>query len=327
MEAHPKISVISPVFGVERFIERSARSLLSQTFGDAEFIFVDDASTDGSRAILESVIADFPERNVRILTHETNMGLPASRRTGVLAAAGDFIYNCDSDDWVEPDILEQMYAAAMAVDADFVYCDFYLTFDKDERYMGNPTYETPDQMLRKGFLGGGAKYNVWNKLIKRTLYEGIEFPVDHFKGGEDMIVIEMLAKASRVAHVPKALYHYVKTNASAISEGFSERRLVDIRYNADHAMNALTASYPADLSDEIAWFKLNVKLPFLLSDSAQKHAVWTEWYPEADDHIMSNPTQPLRNRILQWMAWKGQWWYVKAYYSLVYKFIYGVIYR
>lgn len=327
MDKAPKISVVSPVYGVERFIERSARSLLGQTFADAEFIFVDDASKDGSRAILESVIAEYPERNVRILTHDVNKGLPASRRTGVMAAQGDFIYNCDSDDWVEPDILEKMYDAAVSTGADFVYCDFYLSFDKDERYMGNPDYDTPDAMLRKGFLCGATKYNVWNKLIKRSLYDGIEFPVNHFKGGEDMVVIEMLAKAKKVAHVPKALYHYVKTNASAISEGFSEQRLIDIRYNADHAINALMTSYPSDLSDEIAWFKLNVKLPFLLSDSKQKYEVWKEWYPEANTCIMSNPEQSARNKVLQWMAWKGQWWFVRAYYALVYKFIYGVIFR
>lgn len=327
MEGNHKISVVIPMYKVERFIERCARSLMTQTFEDVEFIFVDDASPDGSRKILESVLADYPERDVKILTHEVNRGLPASRCTGVGAARGEYVYNCDSDDWVEPDMLESMYRAAQENDADFVYCDFYLTFESNERYMHNPKYDSPDVMLREGFLRGATKYNVWNKLIRRRLYDGIEFPVNNFKGGEDMIVIEMLAKAKGVAYVPKALYHYVKTNSGAISEGFSQQRLTDIRHNADHAVKALEENYPDDLAEDIACFKLNVKLPFILSDSREKYRIWTEWYPESNQFIMRNKIQPLRNRILQWMASKGQWWYVRAYYGILFKFVYGVIYK
>lgn len=176
---------------------------MKQTLGDVEFIFVDDASPDDSVAKLEGVLARYPSRRCSILHHEANSGLPSSRRTGMGAATGEYVYNCDSDDWVEPDMLESMYRAAQENDADFVYCDFYLSFESNERYMHNPKYDSPDVMLREGFLRGATKYNVWNKLIRRSLYDGIEFPVEHFKGGEDMIMIEILAKARSVAYVPK----------------------------------------------------------------------------------------------------------------------------
>lgn len=322
----PRISVVVPVYKVSSFIERCAESLLSQTFDDVEFIFVDDASPDDSMQKLAAVIARHPDRDVRILTHEKNSGLPASRKTGVSEARGEYVYNCDSDDWVEPDILEKLYSAASAGDADVVYCDFFLTFEDGERYMSNPVYKTPDELLRKGFLGGLAKWNVWNKLFRRRLYEGILFPVDHFKGGEDMIVIEMLAKADKIAYVPEALYHYVKMNAGAISEGFSPQRLIDVKYNADKAISSL-ASYPADISEDIAFFKLNVKLPFIITDNKEKYKVWTEWYPEANPFIMKNKTLPFRTRLVQWMAWKGQWWFVRGYYALIYKALYRFTYR
>ena len=93
-------------------------------------------------------LARHPERNVRIVTHEVNTGLPAARNTGLAAASGEFVYHCDSDDWVETDLLEKMYAAAVGDGADYVYCDFWMQFEKSARYMVNPTYTDPDQMIR-----------------------------------------------------------------------------------------------------------------------------------------------------------------------------------
>jgi hypothetical protein len=123
------------------------------------------------------------------------------------------------------------------------------------------------------------------------------------------------------------LYHYVKTNATAISEVFSQQRLIDIRYNADAAISVLRESYPGDLEKEIAFFKLNIKLPFIITDDTVKHQVWKEWYPEANEYIMKNSHLGFRSRLLQWMAWKRQWWFVRAYYVLVYRLVYGIIYK
>lgn len=321
-----EISVIIPVYKVSAYIEHCAENLMRQTFDDVEFIFVDDASPDDSRQKLEAVVARYPERNVRILTHEKNSGLPSSRKTGSAVATGRYVYQCDADDWVETDMLEKMHKAAVDNDADFVYCDFFLTFGENERYMHNPAYSTPDEMLRKGFLAGDCKYNWWNKLIKRELLKGVEYPVNHFKGGEDMVVIGILSRAHRIAYVPEALYHYVKTNAGAISEGFSDQRLIDIRYNASQAMKALEA-YPGDLTEDIALFKLNVKLPFLLSGDRRKYQIWKEWFPEANEYIFRNTELPMRTKLLEWCAAKDLWWIVRLYYSVVYKFIYGVIYK
>lgn len=226
------VSVIIPIFKVRNFIERCVCSLFEQTLKDVEYIFVDDASPDDSIDILKSCIDRYPERKdqITILTHEKNQGLPAARNTGLAVATGEYIFHCDSDDFVEKDMLEEMYKVAKEKDADMVYCDFYLSFEKNERYMSNPVYETADAMLRQGLLGGNMKYNVWNKLVRRSLYteNDILFPAGHAMG-EDMTMIRLAACAKSVAYVPKAFYHYVKLNANAYSATMSERHKIDIR--------------------------------------------------------------------------------------------------
>lgn len=308
------------------FVRKCVESLMAQTFTDIEYIFVDDASSDGSIDIIKDVISNYPQKNITVLTHEENRGLPASRKTGFEHCSGDYIFNCDGDDFVDPTMLEKMYNAIIQNGADYAYCDFFLTYDKNERYMSCPSYSSADEALRAGYLRGAMKYNVWNKLIKRELYNGVIFPVDHKKGGEDMIMLGILSRAKRVAHVQEALYHYVKTNSSAISESFSEQRLIDIKYNADTAIDVLNRDYPGDLSEDIMYFKLNVKLPFLITDERRKYEVWKQWYPEANAYVMSNMVLPMRTRLLQQFAALNQWWIVSLYYIIVYKIIYRVKY-
>ena len=324
------VSVIIPVYGVERFIKRCARSLFGQSLKDVEFIFVDDATPDSSIALMREVLEEFPERasQVSVIRHPENRGLPAARNSGLEVARGEYVYHCDSDDWMEPEMLEKLYSAAKEGDCDIAYCDFFLSFEKNERYMSNPRYETAEDLLRRGFLGGQMKYNVWNKLVRRSLYtdHGIIFPEGH-PMGEDMTMILLAAVAGKVCYVPAALYHYVKLNEGAYSNSYSQKKLDDIRFNVDRVVSFLQDKYGDSLEKDVSLFKLSIKLPFLMTGDKDMYRRWREWYPEADRFAASNPEQPFRTRLLQWMAAWGQWWYVALYYRLVYKFIYGIIYK
>lgn len=122
--------MIIPVYNVGKFIERCVRSLMEQTMDNVEYIFVDDASPDNSIQILQKVIADYPNRrdNVRILTHAENKGLPAARNTGLAVATGEYIFHCDSDDFVEKDLLSTLYETARNENADIVWSDYYISY-------------------------------------------------------------------------------------------------------------------------------------------------------------------------------------------------------
>lgn len=266
-----KISVIVPIYKVEPFIARCAKSLMEQTLTDVEYIFVDDASPDGSIAMLLKVLADYPKRSnhVKILTHTENKGLPAARNSGLAVAQGEYIFHCDSDDFVEPDMLDQLYRKATDIDADIVWCDWWLSFAKNERYMKQPEFHTPIDAL-KGMLSGVMKFNVWNKLIRRSLYveNKIEFPAGYGMG-EDMTIMRLFARASKVAYLPKAFYHYVQLNTGAFSKTYSNRHLEELQYNVSLLLNDLQGMFGEQLKKEMAFFQLDVKFPFLITDDFQ----------------------------------------------------------
>lgn len=108
-----KVSIIVPIYGVEKYIERCARSLFEQSFKDIEYIFVNDCTTDASMSILASVIRDYPGYNIHIINKKTNEGLPQARKTGVIASTGEYIMHVDSDDWLEPKAIEKLYLMAI----------------------------------------------------------------------------------------------------------------------------------------------------------------------------------------------------------------------
>ena len=322
-----KVSVIVPIYKVEKFIERCVCSLMEQTLQEVEYIFVDDATPDKSIEVLKKCLALYSNRKVVVLHHSQNQGLPAARNTGLAAATGEYIFHCDSDDFVEADMLEKLYQKAKETKADMVWCDWYLSFEKSERYMKQPEYTSAKEAL-KGVLCGAMKYNVWNKLVKRSLYTDnqILFPVGHGMG-EDMTMIRLFACAQKVAYVPQAFYHYVKQNGEAFTNTFSERHLRDIKYNVDETASFLQSKVGSELNSYLSWFKLNVKYPFIISDQWDMYQLWSEWYPEANDFIGRNPYASLRSKVLQYAALGKQYWVLWLHYKLVYKFIYGILYR
>lgn len=328
-----KVSVIIPIYNVAAYIARCVRSLLGQTLDDVEFIFVDDCSSDDSIFILEAVIKEFPKRaeTIKLIRHSQNMGLPAARNSGLEMAEGEYIFHCDSDDYLEPDALESMYREAKAQDADIVWTDWYLSFQKNERYMKQPDYPSPLEAL-KGMLSGSMKYNVWNKLVRRSIYteNGIRFPEGH-NMGEDMTMMQLFACAQTVRYLPKAYYHYVRLNAHSFTQTSDskaqEQHLEDLRYNVQRTISFIEKRYGQKLEREIAFFKLESKFPFLITTDRASFCRWTEWFPEANAYILQNKNVSFRSRLLQFMAAKGQFWYVRLYYMLLIRLVYGVIYK
>lgn len=327
-EKIPKVSVIVPIYGVERFIERSAESMMRQTLEEVEFIFVDDCTPDESIDILEKVVARYPWRCVRILRHDVNRGLPAARNTGLEVARGEYIFHWDSDDYAESEMIQALYNEAKTNNRDYVWCDWFLTFNENSRVMPQPSAESSREALSI-VLAGGMKYNVWNKLILRRLYEenNIRFP-EGCAMGEDMTMIKLLSKAVSVAHVAKPFYHYIRTNSGAMTQLYSPQHLDELQQNTAGLCDFLRSEVSDDaIAQEINWFKLNVKLPFLFTGRKEDIKLWRAWYSDTNKYIMSNRRQALRTRLLQWTAAHRLSIFNTIYNTLVYKFIYGVVYK
>lgn len=215
----PKVSVIIPVYGAERYIEHCAESLFSQTLDFIEYIFVDDCSPDDSIKVLNAVLNRYPERQgqVRIIRNKINLKQAGSRSVGLRAAAGDYIIHCDPDDWVENNIYELLYRKAISTDADIVTCDFLLEREQDSNRYHFPIIFSPHDCIQKATMK--SHWSLWNRLVKRELIEmnKIEF-IPGVNMWEDLgFMIQCYYFANKIEYVSKPLYHYNLTNDQSIT--------------------------------------------------------------------------------------------------------------
>lgn len=323
-----RFSIIVPIYKVEKYIKRCTLSLINQSFSDFEIIFIDDASPDKSLEILKNTLNSIPDfKNYKILRHSINKGLPAARNTGLAIAKGEYIVHCDSDDFVETDMLAQYDTAIKKYNADIVWCDFYLSEQNSERIIIQPDYLSSREAVL-GILGGQMKYNVWNKAINHNLYlnNNITFPEGHSMG-EDMTIIKLFLHADKIAHISLPLYHYFRVNSNSISISYSNKNINDILYNVNLITDYINHFNDQELSNYLNYFKLSTKLPFLVNCNKNGYLLWHNIYSESNKYIRENPYFSLHAKILQFLAYKNLYPLLKIYNFIVYSILYKLIYK
>ncbi len=219
-----KVSILVPVYGVERYIERCARSIFEQTYQNLEIIFVDDCTPDKSIDVLQRVIEDYPERKTqtRIIRHEKNRGVSATRNTAVAAATGEFLSYVDSDDWIDKNSIALLVSKQDEDNADIVTgCAVkeYGTYSEELLIKVVSSWE--DQI--KIVLGLTLDHVIWARLIRRSLY--IDHDIRAKEGlnhGDDAQVVPLLFFfAHKSSSLDRPFYHYNCCNNSSYTRSSS----------------------------------------------------------------------------------------------------------
>lgn len=279
------ISVIVPVYGVEKYIERCAHSLFEQTIKDGiEFIFVDDATQDNSIELLRQVIKSYPERErqIRIIRHETNQGLAQARLTGISHAKGKYIVNCDSDDWVELNCLEKLHQAAKDTNYDVILYGFYVNFKNRQNTKLTGQHKTIDEIL-VALLSCRLENFLWNKMFHKSVYDRITpHNIKHLNMFEDVAMTpRLIQQCNSFFILEEPLYHYSQENTSAMThlwrKEYTDNLLAvanllneDININNDKIHEALNV------------FKIRVKTIVLANSNKTERFKHNSLFPEID---------------------------------------------
>lgn len=232
-DSSPKISVLIPVYKVEKYVGRCLRSLFANTIiADCEVIIVDDCSPDDSMKVVADVLEEFPAfaKNVVLRSHDCNRGLAAARNTALLQAHGKYIICVDSDDWVEPDYLEKLYVEAENSGADIVGCDLVREYKHRKEIFPIPLKETSDENLRYLLLGAIPGW-LHVKFIRASLFQNYErYWIDGINMCEDLLVsAKLFYYAKKISYVSKVLYHYECSNTASLSLSLSENKIKEIK--------------------------------------------------------------------------------------------------
>jgi len=212
------VSIIIPVYNTEKYLSRCIDSCLAQTMQDIEIILIDDCSTDNSRDIITGYSEQFPEK-VRYIFQKTNQRQGAARNRGMDAARGDFIIFVDSDDWIEPDMCEQLYNKAVETSADMVGSDYYLSWDdRDELRKTDITtdmYGEMDFNKKSNYIKNYGMF--WTRMYRTKFLKKRKmfFPENVFYEDAFFNFYSVLY-ANRIEHIYAAFYHYYQENQSTV---------------------------------------------------------------------------------------------------------------
>lgn len=219
------ISVIVPIYNVEKYLNRCVDSIINQTYKNLEIILVDDGSPDNCPKMCD----DYAEKDSRIkVVHKENGGLSDARNAGMKVATGEYVSFIDSDDYVSLDFYETLFQTMIDNDSDIVECGvvkFYEdnNFDEYSDDLKVTNYDTLYAL--DGLINENPfKQHVWNKLYKSNVALDIPYAVGKLNEDE-FWTYQIFGKAKKVTRIYKTMYHYFQRGSSIMGNGYNIRRL------------------------------------------------------------------------------------------------------
>ena len=300
----PSVSVLVPVYNVEKYIAKCLASLFTNTMAEeCEFIIVDDCSPDGSMQVVAGILEEFPhiKKNIVLRSHDCNRGSAAARNTALLQAHGKYIVCVDSDDWVESDYLEKLYDEAERSGADIIGCNL---IREQKGSITRVDCAFPDiEECAAWVLTGRLQGWLWQKMFRRNLItvNNIRW-VEGLDLWEDVLFsTKAFCCANKVSSVPEYLYHY-RANPTSLVHTPSEKNLRDIigvvnRIEEFYISKSIAEKY----AEPLLMLKARAKVIVVAKAPKYLRKEFMNTFREADPLILRVHSIHLYTRICAWL--------------------------
>lgn len=250
------ISIIVPIYNVEKYLKKCIDSILNQTYENFELILVDDGSPDDCGKICDAYAQN--DQRIKVI-HKKNGGLSDARNAGIEIAKGEYIGFIDSDDYISPDMYKELMRGCLDNQADIAMCGRYVVSEgyeviKKEFVTDSPKKYSSETAIGKLLLWDTCDSAAWDKLYRRSLFDEIRYPVGVMSEDYD-VTCRLFAKANQIVHVGKALYYYVQRNGSITKQNFNRRRFETI-YQVYNLASFVDSTYP-ELNNNMGYFLAN----------------------------------------------------------------------
>lgn len=262
-----KVSIVVTIYNTMHYLERCIRSLMMQTYQNVEYLFVDDASSDGSIDLLRSLLDEYParKRQCKIYENESNKGVAFCRRLCMMNATGDYLIHVDSDDYVDICFIEKMLTKALITQSDIVICNTATVY-KDKIKANHQIQSIDKSELIKRLLIGTMHNALWNKLVRRSIIvENDLYPDETFRLLEDKsITFRMVYFANKVEFINDPLYYYRKRENSL--SDVNQRVLMPMLKSLIRLVDNFFITHPSDdtIDSGIKAFKVGVSASLLI---------------------------------------------------------------
>ena len=223
------LSVVVPVYNVEKYLDRCIKSIINQTYKNLEIILVDDGSVDASGKICDK----YAEKDKRIkVIHKENEGLSEARNTGIKLSKGDYITFVDSDDYIDERMYEILINDLEKYDVDIASCDYLriVDYSKKAKISSEVLIYSKEEAIIKLLRNEEYKDYAWNKIYKKELFDGVLYPKGRVQ--EDVATTyKLILNANSVSYNKSKLYFYLKRKGS-ILDTWNIKNELDLYTNA-----------------------------------------------------------------------------------------------
>lgn len=295
----PLISIIVPIYNVEKYLSRCIESILSQTFSNIEIILIDDGSTDNSGNICE----EYAQKDYRVkFFYKENGGVSAARNYGLDKARGEWITFVDSDDWIDKNMYYEMYNKAVSSRADIVLCSFYEYYGPTRQILRDTLLEESEKstIFRNSFL---SFTSLCNMLVHRSLYDKYKLRIpEYIVNCEDFwLTIRLFYYAKKISSIHIPLYYYNRENINSILNNLNEERRNSEYLSYLDTIDFLQNKGILNLYEkEISWRILKCKQDMVLNP--KMHERFLELYPSSHRYILSCP-KIFCNKKIKLLMW------------------------
>jgi glycosyltransferase involved in cell wall biosynthesis len=303
----PKISIIIPCYNTEAYVRKCVHSILAQTFVDFECLLVEDKSPDNCGAICDELA--LLDRRIRVIHNKENYGASLARKIGLDSAIGKYVLFVDSDDWLESEMIEALHTKAVESDADMVYCDYYEENAEKRILRRIDRYYDKIEAIKKIIVGGfPLQMILWNRLVKRELYNKVSFPRELCGHEDNYIMVQTHFFSGKAVYVDRALYHYVihkdsMCNAKEMSLNLCLDMLNNMRYIKDFLIVHFGEKFEC-LFEPFYSQRANEVKHNLLRNKFVDIDTLRGFHPQANRHIFGNKQMKLKHKIYLWIALK-----------------------
>lgn len=300
-----KVSVIIPIYRVEKYISRCAKSLFDQTLDSIEYIFIDDCSPDNSVELLKEILNEYPDRieHTRIIRMPYNLGLPTVRKYGINLATGEYIIHCDSDDWLPIDAYERLYTNAIKNNSDIAFCDYYKS-DGETKCLISRDIDVSTQDTVYYTISRNAYWTVWAAMIKREIYTRNEIIYPTNNNGEDFaLMFQLIYYSKTFSKINMPLYFYYHNTESITYTQSIEAHLdryTQLKNNTDLVIDFVrNKNEIVRFKELVLCYKIYCRTKLSPITGLKKYRqLWSLTYPEINIlKVMFNGAIPLRTRI------------------------------
>ncbi len=303
-----EISVLIPVYGVEKYIEKCLHSIFNNSYADiCEFILINDCTKDKSIEIAEKIIEEYPKlkKNISIINLEKNSGIGNVRNIALQNAKGKYIIFVDSDDWIENGFIEKLYSKAIETNSDITGCDWYEERNNISTVYKHNLLNSPQENLIS-FLKCEIPAFLWVTLIKKELISknNISFEKGINNWEDECFMLKIFSKTSKISYIEEPLYHYLIRQNSYIrclvNEKTKDDFLNSIKIMDDYLINNNLNEYLSYLN----YKKLHIKQKLLIDGKFQMQKKYIKSFPEAIAFIKKDNTLKPRIKIILTLSFK-----------------------